>query len=623
MEPLDVGIITVKDEELAALLDCLKGYREVPPASAETRFYYRAQVPALEAGVHEVVCVKALQQGNVSVVSVVRDVLQRWQPRMLVLVGIGGGLGSEVEIGDVVVATQILYYELGRVAATGTVRRVEAYRPSARLLMAAESVRDSTWAQATRDGRPPLIPRDPIRHMAPLGSGEKVIADAAADEIAFLRSMNYKVGAVDMEAAGIANAAYEYSSALDLLVIRGISDRADRNKSDDYQRYAARSAAGFLVAVLGKLAAQTRGLTRCEDILPILAACPEGLPVQVLASVCGVSEESIFSHARELARKSQVRFDEGTKWATVVIADGIEPARPDLLVLLLDECLAFVASHGSDKEVLRLVPTIRQLAVASTARHPRTSARVFKAVEKLLKRLGDKRHVLELARLSIDATRRVSQRTREEVELEAQAIICGVSWVYQRTGRLKEAMDEAERSLELGQRIRYDRNTAFCHKCIGRLFRLEAEPLRGSLRTQFLVKSAASIHAAIDAFSHHPDFGPDHPEVGACQSLLARTLLVRGDLRGARAAAETAWTLITEPNDKDYLDLSIVTGEIEFASGERQRAVAYFDAVIGGPEPTDCERSEILARAYLARAHTRAQIGMTPEALVEDRKSVV
>jgi hypothetical protein len=46
-----------------------------------------------------------------------------------------------------------------------------------------------------------------------------------------------------------------------------------------------------------------------------------------------------------------------------------------------------------------------------------------------------------------------SNRTEEFVRYEAQALICGVSWVYQRIGRLSEAKVEAEKSHRLGQDI--------------------------------------------------------------------------------------------------------------------------------------------------------------------------
>src|SRR5436853_3342720 len=95
-------------------------------------------------------------------------------------------------------------------------------------------------------------------------------------------------------------------------------------------------------------------------------------------------------------------------------------------------------------------------------------------LDKFLKRLGDKHLVHEVAQLSISAARR-AHRTRREVEGEAHALICGLSWVLQRIGSLAQARAFAEASLKLGEDIGWQRNSAFCKKCIGRLYRMEAE----------------------------------------------------------------------------------------------------------------------------------------------------
>ena len=104
-------------------------------------------------------------------------------------------------------------------------------------------------------------------------------------------------------------------------------------------------------------------------------------------------------------------------------------------------------------------------------------SRTFRTIQSCLKSAGDKRLVLEVARRSIEASKAPGRR-KAQVEDEAIAAICGVSWVYQRTGRLPEALTEAKRSLELGKDISWHRNTAFCLKCLGRLKRMQSEGLR-------------------------------------------------------------------------------------------------------------------------------------------------
>src|SRR5206468_2880638 len=101
--------------------------------------------------------------------------------------------------------------------------------------------------------------------------------------------------------------------------------------------------------------------------------------------------------------------------------------------------------------------------------NPPSVADVYFKIEKLLKRRGDKHLVLQTAQLAIDASRRAHLRTPDIAKYEAHALICGQSWVFQRIGRLPEARIAAEKSLQLGVDIGWERNTAYCTKCLGRL----------------------------------------------------------------------------------------------------------------------------------------------------------
>jgi len=161
------------------------------------------------------------------------------------------------------------------------------------------------------------------------------------------------------------------------------------------------------------------------------------------------------------------------------------------------------------------------LAEACAGPRPGVTATVFRALDKFLKDIGDKHLVLKIAELSIRAAREVAPRTREVAEGEAHALICGRSWVYQRINRLADARVAAEESLQCGKDINWERNTAYCMKCLGRLLRLEAEQTpAGPTRKQLLEESARHIRDAIARFSGMPEFGSDHPEVGDCYSLL-------------------------------------------------------------------------------------------------------
>ena len=250
------------------------------------------------------------------------------------------------------------------------------------------------------------------------------------------------------------------------------------------------------------------------------------------------------------------------------------------------------------------------------ASHPGVVQNVFQILEKLLKRKGDKHQVLVVAELAIEAARR-SCRTDAEVRVEAHALICGRSWVYQRIERLDEARIWAQKSLDLGQRVGWDRNTAFCEKCIGRLLRMEAEQLDGGPeRKKLLAESVTYLQDAIKHFGKLSEFGPSHSEVGECFSLLGRTHLTAARLARARECVARASRLLTDPVAKDYMDLSILKGDLLAAvGGEQAQADQYYEEALGAYQEGDAELSEVRARAFYKRGLNRAAGGQTGAAV--------
>ncbi|RTE68640.1 hypothetical protein BHE90_016983, partial [Fusarium euwallaceae] len=91
---------------------------------------------------------------------------------------------------------------------------------------------------------PPHASRPTIIHYGPIGSGNSVIKNATRrDQLA----REHGVLCFEMEAAGVVN-------AVSCLVIRGICDYCDVHKNDDWQNYAAATAAAYSKLLLGVVA---------------------------------------------------------------------------------------------------------------------------------------------------------------------------------------------------------------------------------------------------------------------------------------------------------------------------------------------------------------------------------
>src|SRR5262249_36099927 len=161
------------------------------------------------------------------------------------------------------------------------------------------------------------------------------------------------------------------------------------------------------------------------------------------------------------------------------------------LACALSALLEYIHDHKNDPAWHGQLSNVLVLSRRCILSHPGAVQDAFRTVEKPLKRRGDKHLVLEFAELAVEDARR-SGRTDTDVRAEAHALICGRSWVYQRIDRLDEARVHARKSLDLGEQIRWDRNTAYCKKCIGRLLRMEAERLdKGAERDGLLTESMA------------------------------------------------------------------------------------------------------------------------------------
>ncbi|QOC93595.1 5'-methylthioadenosine/S-adenosylhomocysteine nucleosidase family protein [Micromonospora craniellae] len=253
----DVAVLTVLREEMAAVAEVLSR----APDHWVDRAYggaavHRATVSTPE-GPLRVVATQALEPGTHSALIAFRDLCQRFAPQLVLLVGIAGAVRADVEIGDVVLADEVIWYDSRRETEDGPKRRgrIQATAPVLRRRVNDFLVRHGTLFQL-EPGRSHRI------HRGPVGSGNAVVTDAGSDIRGWLVEVHEKVLAVETEAGGLAQGFYEaVDGARPLrgwMTIRGISDHADRQKGHRDHELASRHAAAVL-----------------ERLLPFLRLAPE------------------------------------------------------------------------------------------------------------------------------------------------------------------------------------------------------------------------------------------------------------------------------------------------------------------------------------------------------------
>jgi hypothetical protein len=221
-------------------------------------------------------------------------------------------------------------------------------------------------------------------------------------------------------------------------------------------------------------------------------------------------------------------------------------------------------------------------------------------------------------------------RLRSERSIEAQVLICGAAWYLLRDHRLNEALDAAQKGIELAERHEIRRIAAFGRQSVGRIRRLLAEEARGQDRDYHLTASARFLREALALFSAIDGPRARRSEVGICLGLSARTELVRYRLLGEKAAlehadelAQQAGELLTTEQKWDAFDVMILKAEIVAAN--RRYADARWllvDVVESLIAEGGARRSELLACAYLARARvTLASRGARSDVMSDLRKA--
>jgi nucleoside phosphorylase len=245
----DIGLITILPVENIAVVERLQNNPDYVERTGKftTRQYYLGTAHRADSGFHSIVCTQALEQGNRSIANTYYALLDEFAPRLVLLVGIAGGIHKKIKLCDVVAVNSIYYYDKRAERHSGTDHRLEAYDIDA-------------WITArfnhfiTKHGVPTEFaaaaesPSEKFTLLhGPIGSGEAVIKYKRTKTRDWLRKVNDQMLAVETEAAGLARAYREedlqrHARTHGIFIFRGISDLADAKKEDRWQAPAAANA---------------------------------------------------------------------------------------------------------------------------------------------------------------------------------------------------------------------------------------------------------------------------------------------------------------------------------------------------------------------------------------------
>ncbi len=202
-------ILTALQTEFAAVRVEL-GDVEVRRLSNGTRYHLGLLTGA---AIEWTIALAEIGEGNLTAAAETTRAIEAFDPDVVLFVGVAGSLKSDVIHGSVVVANKVYRYQSGK-AADDFLSRPLTFPTWHGLEQLVRQVRQSNWSDAD--------PR-PLVELKPIAAGEVVVASTSSETFWLLHENYNDAVAVDMESAGMYEAAHR-AGGMAVLAIRGISD---------------------------------------------------------------------------------------------------------------------------------------------------------------------------------------------------------------------------------------------------------------------------------------------------------------------------------------------------------------------------------------------------------------
>ncbi|MGK7930273.1 MAG: hypothetical protein AB4041_02410 [Microcystaceae cyanobacterium] len=275
---VDIGIIIALREEFREL------YRQIPSPQAfkdeetgvtDYLFQWGSSAP------YQCATTFVGGMGNEKAALATERFIKRCQPRTIVLLGIAGGIGTDVKLGDVVVVQSVNNYLTRGKAVSGENESFtfeaggDPYRCSDDLVRAVQDIEFAhhklyeDWQENSEqrlkqsikgEQLGELLSKDYIREKTEMKEGTIAsgpVVGAAKEFIDWLKKIDRNYLGLEMEGGGVLGAVYSQANPKKTLILRGISDFGDERKKEldaigkgGFRRYAMNNAIDLLWKLL-------------------------------------------------------------------------------------------------------------------------------------------------------------------------------------------------------------------------------------------------------------------------------------------------------------------------------------------------------------------------------------
>lgn len=247
---IDVLLISAMDEEFIPLNETLE-LTDEKGLSHVYNFIFNDSLNTVRRGI----AASVGKQGQEASASFSQSLISRYRPKLVVMVGICGGVKERVDLGDAVVFESVVNWDAGKYreasgAPDGKQPPAWLYARPEPVSMDGSKVHDfvRTLTRDWTDEKEKIVKfaasgsqgksKDFKLHLKTAASGSSVVA--AEEIVQRIRGLNDNVHAVDMESYGLYLAASRTLVAKpNFVCVKGVSDFCDAKKADDYHVAAA------------------------------------------------------------------------------------------------------------------------------------------------------------------------------------------------------------------------------------------------------------------------------------------------------------------------------------------------------------------------------------------------
>ncbi|WP_174865878.1 phosphorylase family protein [Pectobacterium polaris] len=246
----DIVIVTALNHpELEAVLNLpynwnLKIFRDDP-----TSYHFGVKIRGDTS--FTIVAASTMRKGLSSSSALSMKMVERFQPKLIVMLGICAGVRDKVNFGDIIVANPTWDWGSGKMSQDSD--GVQNFLAAPHQLsidpyiaqIVTELARNQHCLLKIMNGWKDNIPSKKLNaHVGPLASGSMVLA--ADDSLISIHTQNKDLIGVDMEAyAVMAASEYARKTSPKSMVIKSVSDYADSKKADSWQKYASYTSSCF------------------------------------------------------------------------------------------------------------------------------------------------------------------------------------------------------------------------------------------------------------------------------------------------------------------------------------------------------------------------------------------